>query len=87
LVQPTTSVANVGASMDTLPPLRAVQAFEAIARCGSVAAAAEELGVSAGAISQQLRRIEADLNVRLFHREGRTLKLTSWGRTYYPRVR
>ncbi len=45
----------------TLPPMRAIQAFEAIARCGSVAAAAEELGVSAGAISQQLRKIEADL--------------------------
>ncbi len=66
--------------MDTLPPMRAIQAFEAIARCGSVAAAADELGVSAGAISQQLRKIEADLEVRLFHREGRTLKLTSWGR-------
>ena len=73
--------------MDTLPPMRAIQAFEAIARCGSVAAAAEELGVSAGAISQQLRKIEADLNMRLFHREGRRLKLTSWGRAYYPEVR
>jgi LysR family glycine cleavage system transcriptional activator len=73
--------------MDGLPPMRAIQAFEAIARCGSVAAAAEELGVSAGAISQQLRKIEADLDVRLFHREGRTLKLTSWGRAYYPKVR
>jgi LysR family glycine cleavage system transcriptional activator len=87
LVQETNPLANVGASMDTLPPMRAIQAFEAIARCGSVAAAAEELGVSAGAISQQLRKIEADLNVRLFHREGRTLKLTSWGRAYYPKVR
>ena len=80
-------MANAGASMDTLPPMRAIQAFEAIARCGSVAAAAEELGVSPGAISQQLRKIEADLNVRLFHREGRMLKLTSWGRAYYPKVR
>lgn len=67
--------------------MRAIQAFEAIARCGSVAAAAEELGVSAGAVSQQLRKIEADLSVRLFYREGRTLKLTSWGRAYYPKVR
>ncbi|MEJ0035348.1 MAG: LysR family transcriptional regulator [Gammaproteobacteria bacterium] len=73
--------------MKALPPLRAIQAFEAIARLGSVAAAAEELGVSAGAISQQLRKIEEDLNVRLFYREGRALKLTSWGRTYYPIVR
>jgi LysR family glycine cleavage system transcriptional activator len=73
--------------METLPPMRAIQAFEAVARCGSVAAAADELGVSPGAISQQLHKIEADLNVRLFHREGRTLKLTAWGLTYYPEVR
>jgi LysR family transcriptional regulator, glycine cleavage system transcriptional activator len=73
--------------METLPPMRAIQAFEAIARCGSVAAAADELGVSPGAISQQLHKIEAELNVRLFYREGRTLKLTSWGLAYYPRVR
>jgi len=73
--------------METLPPMRAIQAFEAIARCGSVAAAADELGVSPGAISQQLHKIEADLNVRLFYREGRALKLTSWGLAYYPRVR
>lgn len=67
--------------------MRAIQAFEAIARCGSVAAAADELGVSPGAISQQLHKIEADLNVRLFYREGRALKLTSWGLAYYPKVR
>ena len=67
--------------------MRAIQAFEAIARCGSVAAAADELGVSPGAVSQQLHKIEADLNVRLFYREGRALKLTSWGLAYYPKVR
>lgn len=74
-------------AMESLPPMRAIQAFEAIARCGSVAAAAEELGVSPGAISQQLRKIEQDLDVRLFHREGRMLKLTAWGHAYYPKVR
>ena len=74
-------------SIEALPPMRAIQAFEAIARCGSVAAAADELGVSPGAISQQLHKIEADLNVRLFYREGRALKLTSWGLAYYPKVR
>jgi len=73
--------------MDTLPPMRAVQAFEAIARCGSVAAAAEELGVSPGAVSQQLRKIESELQVRLFDREGRKLALTAWGRAFYPKVR
>lgn len=70
-----------------LPPMRAIQAFEAIARCGSVAAAADELGVSPGAVSQQLRKIEKELGVRLFERGGRTLVLTTWGRVYYDRVR
>jgi LysR family glycine cleavage system transcriptional activator len=70
----------------SLPAMRAVQAFEAVARCGGVAAAAAELGVSPGAVSQQLRKIEAVLNVRLFERQGRSLALTSWGRLYYEDV-
>ncbi|HEY4366716.1 MAG TPA: LysR family transcriptional regulator [Steroidobacteraceae bacterium] len=67
--------------------MRAIQAFEAVARCGGVAAAAEELGVSPGAVSQQLRKIEEALHVRLFERNGRSLALTSWGRVYYENVR
>ncbi len=70
-----------------LPPMRAIQAFEAIVRCGSVAAAAEELGVSSGAVSQQLRKIERELDARLLERDGRSLALTSWGRIYYEQVR
>jgi LysR family glycine cleavage system transcriptional activator len=70
-----------------LPPMRAIQAFEAIVRRGSVAGAADELGVSSGAISQQLRKIERELGVRLLEREGRSLTLTSWGRIYYQQVR
>ncbi len=66
--------------------MRAIQAFEAIARLGSVAAAADELGVSSGAISQQLRKIENELDAKLFKRAGRSLTLTSWGRLYYEQV-
>lgn len=65
-----------------LPPLRALQAFEAVARGGSVAGAAAELGVSSGAISQQLRKIEDSLDLRLFERNGKGLELSSWGRLY-----
>lgn len=67
--------------------MRAIQAFEAVARCGGVAVAAEELGVSPGAVSQQLRKVEAALGIRLFERNGRSLALTSWGRVYYENVR
>jgi LysR family glycine cleavage system transcriptional activator len=70
----------------SLPAMRALQAFEAVARCRGVAAAAVELGVSPGAVSQQLRKLEAVLNVRLFERQGRSLALTSWGRLYYEDV-
>lgn len=70
-----------------LPPMRAIQAFEAIVRCGSVAAAADELGVSSGAISQQLHKIEHELGVKLLKRDGRSLTLTSWGRIYYEQIR
>jgi LysR family glycine cleavage system transcriptional activator len=66
--------------------MRAVQAFEAVARCGSVATAARELGVTPGAISQQIHNIEKALGSRLFERRGRTLELTTWGRIYYDRV-
>jgi LysR family glycine cleavage system transcriptional activator len=65
-----------------LPPLRALQSFEAIARTGSVASAALELGVSSGAISQQLRKIEDSLDLRLFDRRGKGIELNSFGRLY-----
>jgi LysR family glycine cleavage system transcriptional activator len=72
--------------MSCLPPLRAVQAFEAVARGGSVAAAAGELGVTPGAISQQIHNIEKALGTQLFERRGRALELTTSGRIYYARV-
>lgn len=74
-------------SVALIPTMRAVQAFEAVARCGSVTAAAEELCVSPGAISQQIHNIEEALSASLFERRGRSLTLTSWGRMYYERVR
>lgn len=69
-----------------LPPLRALQAFEAVARSGSVMAAALELGVSAGAISQQVRKLEELLDLRLFERRGKGMELSTWGRLYYKEL-
>ena len=73
--------------MKDLPPLRSVQAFEAVGRRGSVVSAAEELGVSSGAVSQQIRQLEEALDTRLFERRGRSLALTAWGVLYFERVR
>jgi len=62
------------------PPLNAMRAFEAAARLGSVAAAAAELGVTSGAVSQQVRLLEAVLGASLVTRAGRGIALTAEGR-------
>jgi DNA-binding transcriptional LysR family regulator len=53
--------------------LNGLRAAEAVARLGSLAAAAAELGVSPGAVSQQVARIEAELGAALFERTGKGL--------------
>lgn len=65
-----------------LPPLSSLRAFEAVARHGGVGRAAGELGVSQPAVSQQLRRLEAALGVRLIRRSGRQVVLTPEGQAY-----
>ncbi|MGH8124999.1 MAG: LysR family transcriptional regulator [Rhodanobacteraceae bacterium] len=63
-----------------LPSLNALRAFEAAARLESVTRAASELHVTHGAISRQVRALEADLGATLFTRAGRGLALTAAGR-------
>lgn len=67
-----------------LPPLNALRAFEAAARHGSFALAAEELAVTPAAVSQQVKALEALLDVALFRRLPRGLVLTDAGRAYLP---
>src|SRR6186997_1740241 len=69
-----------------LPPLNALRAFEASARLGSFVTAAQELRVSAAAVSQQVRRLEEYLDTRLFQRLARGLVLTEQGRDYLPEL-
>ncbi|QRF68072.1 LysR family transcriptional regulator [Ponticoccus alexandrii] len=59
--------------------LKATEYFEAVARLGTVTRAAEELGVSPSAVSQQIRLLETQLGIRLFRREKRRLVLTQDG--------
>lgn len=63
-----------------LPPLSAIRVFEATARHGSATRAADELHVTPGAVSQQLRKLETFLGQRLFERQARSLVLTDAGR-------
>lgn len=69
-----------------LPPLNAVRAFDAVARLGSVRAAAEELAVTPAAVSQQLRVLEAHLGIALTQRQGRGLVLTDPGRSWHGEI-
>ncbi len=72
--------------MLNLPPLRAVQVFETVGRLGSVSRAAEDLGVSPGAVTQQVHALEKHLKVRLVQRTGRGIELTTWGALYLQRI-
>lgn len=63
----------------TLPPLNALRAFEAAARTGSYVAAAAELGVSAAAISQHIRKLEDYLGKQMFTRLNNRVMLTDAG--------
>jgi DNA-binding transcriptional LysR family regulator len=62
-----------------LPPLNALRAFEATARLNSVSQAAEQLHVTHGAVSRQIKALEEHLGVSLFSKDGRGLKLTDAG--------
>ncbi|WP_248918111.1 LysR family transcriptional regulator [Pseudomonas entomophila] len=62
-----------------LPPLNALRAFEATARLNSVSQAAEALHVTHGAVSRQIKVLEAHLGVVLFVKDGRGVKLTDAG--------
>ncbi|AZC21758.1 LysR family transcriptional regulator [Pseudomonas sessilinigenes] len=62
-----------------LPPLNALRAFEATARLNSVSQAAEQLHVTHGAVSRQLKVLEEHLGLSLFSKDGRGIKLTDAG--------
>lgn len=70
----------------SLPPLQSLRAFEAAARHLSFKQAAEELHVSPGAVSQQIKALEAHLGVLLFRRLTRALELTGAGARVQPGI-
>jgi LysR family transcriptional regulator, glycine cleavage system transcriptional activator len=70
-----------------LPPLNALKSFEAAARHESFTRAAEELCVTQGAISHQVKALEDELGIKLFKREHQRLVITEAGRDYLAVVR
>ncbi|RED44819.1 LysR substrate-binding domain-containing protein [Aestuariispira insulae] len=69
-----------------LPPLKSLVVFEAAARLQSFSAAAEELNVTQGAVSRQIRALETALGKALFARSTRRVDLTPTGRQYYQGI-
>ena len=67
--------------------MQALRAFEAAARTRSLSRAAESLHLTHGAISHQIKSLEADLGVRLVERAGRGIRLTDEGERFAARVR
>lgn len=67
--------------------MRQLHYFVALAEEASVSRAAVKLSVAQPAISRQLRLLEEELGVTLFHRTGRGMKLTNAGRLFDERVR
>jgi LysR family glycine cleavage system transcriptional activator len=70
-----------------LPPLSALRPFEAAARLESFSRAGEELHITHGAVSHQVRALEEHLGTPLFTRHGKRVTLTAAGRTFAERVR
>ncbi|AIR62029.1 LysR family transcriptional regulator [Cedecea neteri] len=70
-----------------IPSSTSLQAFEAAARHGNFARAAEELSLTEGAISRQIARLESLLGCRLFDRTGSRVKLNPVGTRYAFHVR
>jgi len=68
------------------PPLKAIQYFCAAARHLSFKDAAEQLAVTPGAVSQQIKVLEAWFGVKLFKRGTRSISLTAYGNAYYKRI-
>lgn len=73
--------------MRHLPPLNPLRVFEAAARFESFNRAAEQLHVTASAVSHQVKVLEEYLGVALFRRTVRRVELTEAGRGYLPPVR
>ena len=69
-----------------IPPMQALRAFEAAARAGSLTKAAEALSLTHGAISHQIKALEASIGVRLIERAGRGIRVTDDGERLATRL-
>lgn len=71
---------------DRLPSLKALRIFEVAARRRGFSRAAEELFLTHGAVSHQIKALETELGIKLFRRAGRSMLLTEDGERLYLSV-
>ena len=64
-----------------------LRAFRVVAECGTISRATSVLALSQSAVSRQLQALEAELGMRLFDRDGRTMALTEAGRVLLDHAR
>jgi LysR family transcriptional regulator, glycine cleavage system transcriptional activator len=67
-------------------PLRAIGVFHAVARAASISKAADELGVTPSAVSQQIHALESLLGITLLVKAGRRIKLTEAGERFFAMI-
>jgi DNA-binding transcriptional LysR family regulator len=70
-----------------LPPVKAVQALEALDRLGSLLAVADEMALTRPAVSHMLRRLETELGFALTEADGRSVRLTGRAKRYVDHTR
>ena len=80
-------MSDAGDAGRRLPPLNALKAFEAAGRRLSISLAARELGVTPGAVSQQIKVLEDHAGGPLFRRDGGAVALTDLGARLQPVLR
>ena len=71
--------------MSRLPPLRALQVFETVGHCGGISQAARRLGISVGAVSQQMKLLEDALGMKLTLKDGQRIRLNTVGERFHAR--
>lgn len=70
----------------SLPSLKALRTFEAVSRHGSFTNAADELNVTQSAVSRMIKALEEHLDLQLFERAGRQIRLTEDGSYYSEKI-